>query len=125
MSKLSSSAVNDLFWNCLAGSEEDSDVKLVGGIVRTFMFDPAKLIENKESIVSFLMELPEKFQEEKGGGWSFLEACMDKEGNHWAEHPTIERLMGLGIAIDKVEYVLPREMWSVLPGGMPYFVIKK
>ncbi|QPB09222.1 hypothetical protein PQB86_gp127 [Klebsiella phage Miami] len=125
MSKLSSSAVNDLFCDCLAESEEDPDVKVVVGIVGVFIFDPAKLIENKESIVSFLMELPEKFQEEKGGGWSFLEACMDKEGNHWAEHPTIERLMGLGIAIDKVEYVLPREMWSVLPGGMPYFVIKK
>lgn len=125
MSILSASAVNDLCFNCLAESEEGSDIKVVEGIVGTFMFDPAKLMENKENIIAFLMELPEKFQEEKGGGWSFINACMDKEGNHWAEHPTIEKLMALGVAIEKVEYSLPREMWSVLPGGMPYFMIKK
>ena len=58
-----------------------------------------------------------------GGGWSFLQACVDKNGNHWGEHSNMEELFCLGIAIGKVESLLPRDMWKVLPGGVPYYVI--
>ena len=126
MAKLTSSAVDILFRGCLVYNREDGqDSKLVEGIRTAFLFDPGKLSEKKEEIVAFLMELPESFREEKGGGWSFIQACMDKDGNHWGEHTHIEQLMTLGMGIDKVEYLLPREMWYALPGCMPYFVIKK
>lgn len=126
MTKLTSSAVDILFRGCLVYNREDGrDSKLVEGIRTVFLFDPGKLSEKKEEIVAFLMELPESFREEKGGGWSFIQACMDKDGNHWGEHTHIEQLMTLGMGIDKVEYLLPREMWHALPGCMPYFVIKK
>jgi len=26
----------------------------------------------------------------------------------------------LGLSIDAFEYLMPKHMWSVLPGGMPY-----
>jgi len=29
----------------------------------------------------------------------------------------------LGIASGKLSYLMPREMWKVLPGGMPYLVV--
>jgi hypothetical protein len=36
----------------------------------------------------------------------------------------MDQLFTLGIAIEKVSFQLPREMWNVLPGGMPYLVVK-
>jgi hypothetical protein len=56
---------------------------------------------------------------------SFLNACVDKHGNHWGEHPSVEQLLVLGVAIGKIEYCLPREYWRALPGGVPYFMIKQ
>ena len=35
----------------------------------------------------------------------------------------MEELFCLGIAIGRVECLIPREMWKILPGGVPYYVI--
>ena len=57
---------------------------------------------------------------------SFLDACMDKHGNQWTDfHQTMEQLVQLGIAIGEVEYCLPRDLWSALPGGVPFLVVKQ
>jgi hypothetical protein len=71
-----------------------------------------------------LLELPDTFMKTKGGGWSFLNACMNKNGEQWtAFHPKVQELFCLGLALDICSYTLPREMWKVLPGGMPYLVV--
>ena len=36
-----------------------------------------------------------------------------------------DRLMMLGMAIGKVKYLLPRNLWFILPGGVPYYCITK
>ena len=77
----------------------------------------------KKIIISFLKQLPDEFQLSKGGGWSFLNACIDKEGNQWGEHKHIEWLIALPNALDLIHFSLPKEMWVLLPGKMPYFVI--
>jgi hypothetical protein len=38
-------------------------------------------------------------------------------------HQRVEQLVQLGIAVGKIRYLLPRDMWDALPGGMPYFVV--
>ena len=74
-----------------------------------------------------LVELPNEFMEESaggGGGWSFLNTCYDKNGDQWTGmHLTMEQLFQLGIAAGVASYVMPRQMWAVFPGGMPYIVI--
>jgi hypothetical protein len=68
-----------------------------------------------------LSDLPDEFQASGGGGWSFLNACMTKTGEQWTGmHPTMDKLFMLGIAAGKARWLMPRDMWSVLPGGMPY-----
>ena len=67
--------------------------------------------------------MPKKFNKNDSGGWSFLALCMDKNGEIWGEHESVEELICLGIAIGMVGYSTPREMWSILPGGMPYIWI--
>ena len=118
--KLTTQAVRDILTVC-AGTENDLRVE---GICGYFLFDREKLRENRQAIIDLLYELPTPFRMSMGGGWSFLQACYDKHGHHWAEHPTMDALFCLGIAIDKAAYVLPREAWTVFPGGMPYIYIK-
>jgi hypothetical protein len=58
---------------------------------------------------------------EAGGGWSFLQACVNRDGEMWTDsHRIMENLFLLGIAIEKANSLLPRELWSRLPGGVPY-----
>jgi hypothetical protein len=126
--KLESKAVLNLMQLCIAPEHEIEvpGVKIVEGIVSKFPFDEGKIQEHSETIREMLMELPVTFREEEGGGWSFLQACQDRHGNQWTGlHVVMETLMCLGVAAGHVQILLPREMWGALPGGMPYFMIKK
>jgi len=118
--KLTTQAVRDLLTAC-QGTEDDMRVE---GIVGYYLFDMDKLEEHRQQIIELLYELPAPFQMSHGGGWSFLQAAFDRHGNHWAEHPTMDALFCLGMGLDVAGYVLPRESWSIFPGGMPYIYIK-
>lgn len=95
------------------------------GILNQTGFHPGRIAENREVILDMLRELPVNFRAEVGGGWSFLNACMRQDGEQWTGfHQTQDRLMQLGMAIGAVKYVLPRNMWAALPGGMPYITVE-
>jgi len=106
------------------GEHMDGEVE-VEGITHTARFNPDVLERRKSFLEAMLEELPDTFMASKGGGWSFLEACVDRHGNQWTGlHPIMEQLFMLGLAIGKVECQIPRHLWEVLPGGMPYYVVK-
>ena len=124
---LSAENVTNIFTKCLYKDEEIKDGTIpkdsvqVEGITTKFGFHPDRLNENKSNIEQMIDELHQDFKK----GWSFLQFCIDKDGNQWTGlHLTMEQLMVLGIAIGKIEYLFPREFWSVLPGSMPYIIIK-
>ena len=54
---------------------------------------------------------------------SFLNACMTQSGEHWGEHPSMDTLFVLGMAVGYVTCLLPRDSWKNLPGGMPYYQV--
>jgi len=71
-----------------------------------------------------LSQLPKEFYKDSGGGMTFLNACNNSNGEQWTGlHSVMEQLFVLGIASSKVECLLPRDIWSMLLGGMPYYVI--
>ena len=122
--KLTSENVKKVFDECLTETAEQENAVKVEGIVRAFAFDSAKLKEHTESIFDMLRELPKEFMQNSGGGYSFLMACNDKDGNQWTGlHERMEQLFALGIGIEKVKCLLPRELWQALPGGVPYYVV--
>jgi hypothetical protein len=130
--ELTAEAVHKIFEKCLLKTEEVSadhkplvPIVEIEGVVHNFGLSKQRLSENKDDIIKLLAELPEQFHEETGGGWSFLNGCMDKNGHQWGEQPTVEQLLVLGIGIEKVRYCLPRELWNMLPGGVPMFVVMK
>jgi hypothetical protein len=96
----------------------------VQGITCSAGFHPGRVAERKGKIKELLRELPDSFHKGKGGGMSFLEACLDRHGNQWTGlHQRMDQLFMLGTAIGAVNMCLPREMWETLPGGMPYYVV--
>lgn len=128
--ELTAENVEQLYEDCrrpLEIEESPMDLMLeVEGIVHMSVFNKKALEEKRSDIESMLSQLPEGFHEATGGGWSFLNACNRADGVQWTGlHLTMEKLMTMGIGLGVVSYVLPREMWPSLPGGMPYFVVKQ
>lgn len=126
--RLDPDQVRDTFHDCLFETKQEAesspDAVTVEGIVWNAVLNKVKLDEHAELIMRMLMELPDQFRLSAGGGWSFLNACDDRHGNQWTSfHETMMMLFMLGIGIGKVTAPVPREMWNILPGGMPYYVI--
>ena len=130
MARLNAEEVVETLTYCLFRDEEITNGEVptgtvkVEGIVSNYGFHPGRLAEKKEKIIEMLSELPEGFNiDSKGKGWSFLQACNDKHDNQWGQHQDMEALFVLGMAVNRVKCILPKDLWAVLPGGMPYFAI--
>lgn len=127
---LSATRVNEIFLDCLfkedellPGRKAPADAVIVEGIRSKYGFHRERLESHCEELRELLAELPDNFWSDRGGGWWFLNACMDRNGRQWGEHVNIEQLLSLGLGLKLAAYCLPRREWHVLPGGMPYFVI--
>lgn len=123
---LTSERLDKVVLECLFHEGENTDDALkVEMIVNDYGFHPVRVQEHREEIVAMLDELPDEFKlSTGGGGWTFLNACNTKDGEQWTGlHKQMEALFALGIAVDYVSEVLPRALWEILPGGMPYYQI--
>ena len=127
--KLTPQNVQDLTKNALYAEEEipedgkpPENAVIVEGLVRKFGFHPERLEKTRDDVKSMLAELPDKFKE----GWSFLNMCTTKDGELWTgDHGTMESLVVLAIGLGLADYPFPREMWKMLPGSVPYIIIKE
>lgn len=129
MKKLTAEGVEKILRDCLFRKEEiiggkpPVDAVIVDGIFRKFGLHKQRLESHRSEVSEMLTDLPDQFMQGKGGGWSFLNMCMTKDGNQWGEHRNMEELMVLGCGLGLVELQLPREMWAALPGGVPYLSV--
>jgi hypothetical protein len=106
--------------------EEDEDTEPnveVQGVIHQYHLHPERLESHREQVRGWLDQLPDEFRESKGGGWSFLQVCVTKDGEQWTGmHLVCEWLLVLAIGLKLGSWPLPSDFWSVLPGGVPYFV---
>jgi len=96
---------------------------VVEGLTMNFAFHPERLESHRAQIRDWLCQLPVQFRRENGGGWSTLNAVMlhpIEDGVQWGEQMDMQELLCLGIGLGLAKWQLPRDYWSVLPGGMPY-----
>src|SRR5438309_657382 len=63
---------------------------------------PDRLRSHEGEVRQWLMALPHEFRQSEGGGWTFLNACLDEDGNQWGEHINVEQLFTLGIGLGMV-----------------------
>lgn len=122
--ELTSEKVHDIFMNSLFEEGEETNNYVEGiGVITRVGFHPKRLEDNREAINNLLNELPLGFKKSEGGD-SFLNMCNDKNGNQWTSlHQRMDELVTLGLAIGLVSFPLGREMWLVLPGGLPFITI--
>lgn len=120
--RLTAENVNTILNKCLYTSSSSSSHKplIIEGYKNDFSFDTVALNQERENIEALLSQLPSNFKE----GWSFWEMFRTNDGRNWTTSlKSMEALMVLGIAIEKIRYVLPKEAWWSLPGGAPYVVV--
>jgi len=129
--KLTTDNVTKIFMECLFTDNETQDTALISralvveGVNLKIGFHPGRIKQNRENIISMLNCLPNSFKAEGGGGMSFLNMMEDENGEQWTGlHQEMDKLVTLGLAITKLSFLMTREMWKILPGGMPYIVIK-
>jgi hypothetical protein len=122
---LTAENVENVIMSCLFKDGEDTTDHVKGEAVKIKIgYHPVRLKENEGNIKSMLSELPDNFKKSGGGGWSFLNACETANGEQWTGlHDTVDKLISIGIASGQVAFLMPREMWEMLPGGMPYFIV--
>lgn len=93
----------------------------VEGIATGFVFHPERLTADRVEVEAIISEVvTDEFFRGKGGGWSFLQLCVDRQDRQWAEHPTMEALVCVAMGLGLAGYCLPRKFWKDLPGGVPY-----
>ncbi len=127
---ISAQQVRDIFHDCFYTPEEAAglleppkDAILVEGVLGQIGFNPIRVEKHRETIRGFLNEMPKSFHKSNGGGMSFLNLCQDKHDRQWADaHESMNMLVCLGLATKMAKYLMGREYWSSLPGGMPYVV---
>lgn len=125
--RLTAAAVRETFLACLYDSgrtaEETKDRVEAKGVRLYAGFQPSRLKRYAGRIHELVELWPVTFFE--GTGDSFLNACDDRNHQTWGEHENIDQLLCLGLAIERIVYVLPRELWNAFPGGMPFFRVLK
>lgn len=122
---LTAENVRHIFNECLQGSDETGNVIPVHAVQGRADFNADRIKAREGDINDMLHQLPDLFHVGSGDGWSFLNMCIDNNGNQWADmHTTCDMLVALGIAIGSVEFTIKqRDLWRAMPGGMPYITI--
>lgn len=105
-------------------SEKDGQLKpneyvVVEGVVNSCVLHVARL-ESHRGEVQYYIDNIENIQE----GISFLAMCQDRSGRQWGEHRSCEELLLLGLGLGILEYPVPKEAWCILPGAVPYIILK-
>jgi len=128
MTKLTSKAVHNIMTKVLFTDAEVAEQNpperavIISGLVRTFGFNPDRLKECKSEIDALLLQLPDTFRKDVGGGWSFLNGCIDRDEQQWGEQRDVEELVCLGIAVGSASWLM-KEYAPIMPGGVPYFMV--
>lgn len=118
MLQLTSANVNALFLTVLFNDGEDTTDHIpVHGVTQAFGLHPGRVASAKAKVGELLGQLDPSFFSDDGQ--SFLQLPFAADGKHWCEHKTAQELMVLGLATGQMVSVLPRELWMVLPGGVP------
>jgi hypothetical protein len=72
------------------GGKTPTNAVIVDGVMLKFGFHSERLESHRAEVVEILKEMPREFHQDTGGGWSFLNLCMDSYGNQWGEHRNVE-----------------------------------
>ncbi len=124
MTKLTAEAVEAVLLSALPETKDtQGECVEIQGVMGTFRLQKRSLQEQSLTIKELLAQLPNEFYADEGGGWSFLNMCTTANGSLWGQQRDVNNLIVLGLGLELVSFLMPRELWEALPGGMPYVQI--
>ena len=114
--------VTNLYTKCLL-SNLDFDIDgltcnfSVGeGVATRCAFSTERLNANRENIACMIDQL-----QDIETAPSFLSLYYNQEGKKWTDEAmVVEMLVQMGTAASMLSFLYPPEIWSLLPGGVPY-----
>ena len=112
--ELTKDNVYNIFYDCLINNNEECDYKEVEVISSIFRFNKDKLKQYKNDIFNLIEQLPDM-----ESGIAFMNLYLKKDSTKWGSLVDAEYLLALGLATENLVYFLPKEMWPMLPFGMP------
>lgn len=116
--------VRAIFSDCLFKEGEDTSNHIPAeGVVRSVSFHPQRLESHREEVRELIKQLPIEFMPEHmggGDGYTFLNLPFDKDGNQWGEQINAEQLFQLANGLNMASFLMPRQFWPMMPGGVPY-----
>ena len=121
---LNGKRIHEIFVNCIFKDKNGQTRTYleVEGVMSDTYLDGDRLESHKDEILRLLDELPDEFKTPEGA--SFLDACKDRRGEQWTYlHFPIDELFQLGMGIEKILCLTPRDMWETMPGGVPNYRI--
>jgi hypothetical protein len=127
---LTAKRIDTILYDCVFRNDEiingkpvdETKLVTVPAIHRRFGLHKTRLESYREEIKSYVQQLPMQFHKGTGDGWSFMNLTMDKYYNGWGEQIHAETLYALAAGLGMAKFTMPREMWDVLPGSVPYIV---
>lgn len=92
------------------------------GVRGMFGLHPTRLESHRSEVISAINLVHPAFHlsGEEAGGASFLQLPVLADGTHWAEHQTCNELVVLAIGLGLGGICGTREIWHLMPGGVPY-----
>ena len=97
----------------------------VEGTLQNFAFNRSALEGFRSEIISMLNQLPDSFMDDGGMGISLMQMVATKDDELWGEQYTADELFVLAKGLGLAKFTLPREMWQILPGAMPYITVSR
>lgn len=127
--------VKNTFYDCMFKTAEEANEHVEKGTIVTskgmrviVAFHPERLKGHEEGILALMNEVVhDKFYRDGGGGMSFLDLCVDKNGNQWTDlHQTMDQFFQLAQAIGHAGFCTQDPgLISLMPGGMPFVWFSK
>lgn len=122
--ELTNENVESIFLDCLFKENELVDGQpienfcMAEGVINTVCFNENRLNQHKKEIEDLIDKILNI-----GQGIPFVVMCESVEGYQWTnDHVYMEQLMLLGIGSEILIYPVGRELWNILPGGLPYII---
>lgn len=108
-------------------SESDHGALKVDAVaLRDIKFSSERILEIRKNLKDMLDNLPVGFKQYRGGGLSVASLKFDKNFNIWSAHTGVhDELIALSIASGYMRFVAERGTWPLLPGGVPFVVIRE
>lgn len=117
--------IRSMMESSLADSAEGDGVLIVKGTINNYAFNKQVLAHFRDDVVKMLDQLDDSFMDDAGGGMSLMNMVATKNGEHWGEQPTADALFAMANGLGLAHFSLPREMWHILPGSMPYVTVMR